>query len=103
MGGKTYLILMNAQTKLSSKGQVVIPRAIREKLAWNEGAALDVIETAGGVLLKRSDARRERITIEEFRRRHPPRPGPRYSIEEMDEAVLAEAARRYDAKVRRDS
>jgi AbrB family looped-hinge helix DNA binding protein len=91
---------MNAHTKLSGKGQVVIPKAIRERLAWREGDALDVIETPGGVLLKPSQTKRERITIEEFRRRHPPQPGPRYSIEEMDAAVLAEAARRYDAKVR---
>lgn len=63
---------------------------------------MDVIETPGGVLLKPNSLKRERISVEEFRRRSPPRPGPHHSIEEMDEAVLAETARRYDAKVRRD-
>lgn len=93
---------MNAQTKLSAKGQVVIPKAIRDRLNWQEGAALDVVETASGLLLRPSARKRERITVEEFRRRHPPQPGPRHTIEEMNEAVLAEAARRYRAKTRLD-
>lgn len=89
---------MNAQTKLSAKGQVVIPKEVRDRLQWVEGASLEVVETANGVLLRPSGGARERISIEEFRRRHPPRPGPRLSLEEMNEAVLREAARRYTTK-----
>lgn len=91
---------MNAQTKLSAKGQVVIPKEVRDRLQWKEGASLEVVETSNGVLLRASGAPRERITIEEFRRRHPPQPGPRLSLEEMNEAVLREAARRYATKTR---
>lgn len=87
--GKTYLTVMNAETKMSAKGQVVIPKAIRERLQWNEGASLEVIETANGVLLRAGGKPRERISIEEFRRRHPPRPGPGLSTREMDQAVTA--------------
>lgn len=85
---------MNAETKMSAKGQVVIPKAIRDRLQWKEGASLEVVETASGVLLRANDMARERISIDEFRRRHPPQPGPRLSLEQMDEAVALEAARR---------
>lgn len=92
---------MNAETKMSAKGQVVIPKAIRERLKWREGASLEVVETGSGVLLRPSGKARERITIEEFRRRHPPRPGPRLTLEQMDEAVAREAARRAEELRRR--
>jgi AbrB family looped-hinge helix DNA binding protein len=82
---------------MSAKGQVVIPKAIRERLKWSEGASLEVVETGSGVLLRASGKARERISIEEFRRRHPPRPGPRLTLEQMDEAVAREAARRAEA------
>lgn len=39
-------------TKLSSKGQVIIPKYIRESYHWDTGLELQVIESAGGVLLK---------------------------------------------------
>jgi AbrB family looped-hinge helix DNA binding protein len=91
---------MNAQTKMSAKGQDVIPKAVRDRLQWKEGASLDVVETGSGVLLRPSGAERERITIEEFRRRHPPQPGPRLTLRQMDEAVAREAARRRVEKIR---
>jgi AbrB family looped-hinge helix DNA binding protein len=43
---------MNAQTKLSAKGQVVLPKAVRERLGLEPGMTLDVIDTAGGVELR---------------------------------------------------
>tara|TARA_R100001129_G_C5135230_1_gene194316 strand:+ start:227 stop:490 length:264 start_codon:yes stop_codon:yes gene_type:complete len=39
-------------TKLSSKGQVIIPKHIRESHHWDSGLELQVIEFEGGVLLK---------------------------------------------------
>jgi len=98
---KTYLTLMNAQTKMSAKGQVVIPKAVRDRLQWDAGAELEVIETASGVLLRRPERKRERITIEEFRKRVPPYNGPRISLDDMEDAVLEEAAARYRAKTSR--
>lgn len=91
---------MNAQTKMSAKGQVVIPKAVRDRLRWTDGAALEVVEIGAGVLLRPAGTKRERITIEEFRRRHPPQPGPTLTLAEMDEAVLEEAARRHAEKTR---
>ena len=39
-------------TKLSSKGQVIIPKHIRESYHWDAGLELQVIEFDGGILLK---------------------------------------------------
>ncbi len=39
-------------TKLSSKGQVVIPRALRNAHHWEAGVEFQVIDTGDGVLLK---------------------------------------------------
>ena len=39
-------------TKLSSKGQVIIPKAIRSSYRWHAGLELVVTETADGILLK---------------------------------------------------
>lgn len=92
---------MNARTKISAKGQIVIPKAGRDRRHWSEGDRLDVIETAGGVLLRPLQDRRERISIEEFRRRVPPHKGRTISFEEMEAAVLAEASERFARKTQR--
>ena len=39
-------------TKLSSKGQVIIPKIFRNKYHWNTGQELNVIDTGDGILLK---------------------------------------------------
>ena len=39
-------------TRLSSKGQVIIPKAIRQTHSWEPGQEFDVIETDDGVLLR---------------------------------------------------
>ena len=80
---------MNAQTKVSAKGQVVIPKDIRDRYRLEAGRILDVIETPDGVLL-RPRQERERITMEEAKRRLAEiikYDGPPVSIEEMNETI----------------
>jgi len=43
-------------TKLSSKGQVIIPKALRSRYKWNPGQKLMVIDTGDGILLKPSQS-----------------------------------------------
>jgi AbrB family looped-hinge helix DNA binding protein len=42
-----------ATTRISTKGQVVLPRAVRERRKWGPGTMLIVEETKDGVLLRR--------------------------------------------------
>lgn len=39
-------------TRLSSKGQVIIPKEIRATCHWSPGLELEVIDTEDGILLK---------------------------------------------------
>lgn len=66
---------------LSSKGQVVIPKAIRDELGWGAGTRLVVVAGAAGVMLKaepKKSGRRFEELIGRFRREGPP-----LSIEEL--------------------
>lgn len=74
---------MNAFTKLSSKGQVVIPKDVRDALGWPEGQQLTVRHSGGRAILEPPTPLRETITWEEFWRRVPRYDGPPVSIEEM--------------------
>ncbi|MFD0848342.1 AbrB/MazE/SpoVT family DNA-binding domain-containing protein [Sphingosinicella xenopeptidilytica] len=81
---------MNARTRLSAKGQVVIPKDVRTELGLAEGQELDVITVNGGVLLRPVQQKSGRSFDEllaAFRSRVPPYEGPPVSIEEMDEGV----------------
>jgi AbrB family looped-hinge helix DNA binding protein len=40
-------------TRMSSKGQVIIPKDVRDELGWQEGDELIVERQAEGVVLKR--------------------------------------------------
>ncbi len=80
---------MNARTRLSAKGQVVIPKDVRTELGLSEGQELDVITVNGGVLLRPVQQKSGRSFDEllaGFRARVRYE-GPPVTIEEMDEAV----------------
>jgi AbrB family looped-hinge helix DNA binding protein len=80
---------MNAQTKLSAKGQVVIPKDVRDRLQWQQGQALEVVETSEGVLLKQPSLRPQ-ISHEDALakiRSIVKYTGPTITIQEMNEAI----------------
>jgi len=79
-------------TTVSTKGQVILPKAVRERRDWNAGTRLLVEDTADGVLLKRAPAFAPTRSEEVFGML-PRREAPK-SVEEMDAAVLLEARRR---------
>jgi bifunctional DNA-binding transcriptional regulator/antitoxin component of YhaV-PrlF toxin-antitoxin module len=80
------------KTKLSSKGQVVLPRAVRVAKSWRAGQLLAVVSTDEGVLLTPLN-RFASASLDEVVGclRHE---GKAKSIEEMDAAVAREARRR---------
>lgn len=79
-------------TVVSTKGQVILPKAIREQRRWKPGTKLTVEDTPDGVLLKP-----ERLfaptRIEDAYGCLKYKGKPK-TIEEMDAAVMAEAKRR---------
>jgi AbrB family looped-hinge helix DNA binding protein len=80
---------MNARTTMSAKGQVVIPKHVRDRLGFRVGEQLDVIETAGGILLKKH-SHKSGESFEEITARIRARVnynGPPVSIEEMNESI----------------
>jgi AbrB family looped-hinge helix DNA binding protein len=81
-------------TKVSTKGQVILPKVIRERRQWDAGTRLVVEETAEGVLLR---------PVSVFARTKPkevfgslPFSGRPKTIEEMNAGILVEARRRHD-------
>jgi looped-hinge helix DNA binding domain, AbrB family len=75
------------KTKISSKGQVVIPKSYRQKLGWETGMELVIEEEAGQVTLKPKPAPQKKRPLSEFAGiLHTP--GRKAStVEEMDKAV----------------
>jgi AbrB family looped-hinge helix DNA binding protein len=72
-------------TRMSSKGQVIIPKDVRDELGWQEGDELIVERQAEGVVLKRKSPFKrttlgEVVGISGYK-------GPVVSVEEMDAAV----------------
>ena len=83
-------------TQLSTRGQVVLPKAVRDRHGWRAGDKFVVEDRPEGVLLRRAEAethtRYEDVAgcLGPFHRT--------VSIEEMNQAVLNEAGRRWRRK-----
>ena len=79
-------------TTLSTKGQVILPKVIRERRNWMPGTRLVVEDTRDGVLLRAAPVfapmRPEDVAgMLAYR-------GPPKTLEEMDAAITAEVKRR---------
>jgi AbrB family looped-hinge helix DNA binding protein len=81
-------------TRLSTKGQIVLPKSIRNSRAWGPGTEFTVEETKDGVLLR--PARRlpkttldEVVGILKYK-------GKAKTLAEMDEGIAREVKRRHD-------
>lgn len=75
-------------TRLSSKGQIILPKTVRDEHHWGPGTDFTVEDTGDGVLLRPIKAGRPtRLddVIGSLRVN-----GPARSIEEMDSAIDAE-------------
>lgn len=80
-------------TTVSTKGQVILPSAIRQRREWRAGTRLTVEETADGVLLKPAPAFTETLPDQVFGALA--WNGKPKTIAEMEAGVLAEARRRH--------
>ncbi len=77
---------------MSTKGQVILPKAIRDQRHWDAGTHLIVEDTEAGVLLTRAPLFPKTATDQVFGMLS--YKGQPKSLEEMDQAVLDEAKRR---------
>jgi AbrB family looped-hinge helix DNA binding protein len=87
-----------ATTRLSTKGQMILPKEIRERRKWGPGTSLTLIERPDGILI------REAAAEPVFK---PTRPediagslnryvkGRTISLEEMDQAITDEVKARH--------
>jgi AbrB family looped-hinge helix DNA binding protein len=80
-------------TTVSTKGQVILPKAVREQRRWQAGTQLVVEDTRDGVLLKAAAV---------FAPTHPKdvfgslrRAGPAKTLKEMQAGIAEEARRRH--------
>jgi len=82
-----------SQTTISTKGQVVLPKAIRDKRRWKAGTRLTVEDRPDGVLLKPVE-KKKKFTIDDWagilKYKGPPK-----TIEEMNAAIEQEVRRRH--------
>lgn len=79
--------------RLSTKGQVILPKSIRQRRRWDAGTRLIVEETADGVLLKPAPFFEPTQPEEVFGMLKIS--GPPKTLEEMEAGVQAEARRGY--------
>jgi AbrB family looped-hinge helix DNA binding protein len=79
------------RTKLSTKGQLIIPKEVRERMGWRAGTELDVEERGVEVIL-RPPVVATAASLEELRGCAGYR-GPRRTLAEMEAAVRRGARR----------
>jgi AbrB family looped-hinge helix DNA binding protein len=80
-------------TTVSTKGQVILPKSIREQRHWEAGTRLIVENTQDGVLLRAASVfapTRSEDVFGSLRYQGTPK-----SLEEMDAGIAAEAKRRH--------
>lgn len=86
------------RTRLSTKGQVILPKPLRDRLGWGPGTVLQVEDTPQGVLLRAApDAPAiPRRRLEEVAGMLAPHcAGAPRAIDDMNAAIAAELRRRH--------
>jgi AbrB family looped-hinge helix DNA binding protein len=81
-------------TTLSTKGQIVLPKALRESRAWKPGTEFTVEETKEGVLL-RPKRRVPRKTLDEVFGMLKWKGKPA-TLKDMDDAIAKAVVERYE-------
>lgn len=90
---------MNAHIRLSAKGEVVLPKGVRDRLQWLPGDELEVVEHAGSVTLRAAPRRAIGPTADEVLAKIwslYPYDGPYISDADANEAIREAVARADD-------
>ena len=81
-------------TRLSTKGQLILPKEIRDAREWGPGTEIEIENTEDGVLLKRKKPLFKPTKLEDVAGMLRYK-GKAKTIREMDEAIAIEVARRH--------
>jgi len=80
---------MSHKTKLSSKGQIVLPKSLRDAYGWKTGTEFVLRERADGILLQPKSSTKSGSLERLFGLL--PYSGRPKTLKEMDDAITAEA------------
>ena len=78
---------MGTAITVSSKGQIVIPKDVRDALGIEAGGTLMLERVGNRLILEAAQPARDRISYEEFRRRVPRYHGPPVAPEDMTDRI----------------
>jgi AbrB family looped-hinge helix DNA binding protein len=91
---------MNVRAKISSKGQLVLPKAVRDEFGLVAGSEVDIESRGNGIVLTPLPRKvRKKYTLDEvagFLKYD----GPPVTLEEMEHALEEEARRMWNAERR---
>lgn len=91
---------MNGRAKISSKGQLVLPKAVRDQFGLVAGSEVDVESVGETIVLKpRPKVARKKYTLDEvagFLKYD----GPQVTLEDMERGIEEEARRMWNAQRR---
>lgn len=82
---------MPTKLKMSSKGQIVVPLAMRRRHGWLDGSEIEAVDLPIGIVLRVVPQRTTGLSIDEALariRKRSPYHGPPLSIEGMSKAML---------------
>jgi antitoxin PrlF len=88
---------MNTQAKLTSKGQITLPKRVRDRLKLKPGDMVVFVERNGETLVKPKNLR----AVDLAGILGPPPSGEVLTIENMDEAIM-DAAAEDDERIKRE-
>ena len=86
-------------SKLSTKGQIVLPKTLRDAHGWPPGIEFEIEDRPDGILLRPVRLFPPATADQVFASLH--HQGPPKTIEEMEGAIEREAKRNFSASVRR--